>query len=362
MIFFNRFSGKINFGIFAIAPGMSASKTMRRYANCVRSSSVDGAVRKIELRHDNHELRLLFQKDVLVEAQLNWLYEDGTFYRDDDFYDLHLALHIAKVPQIWWDLSSGSEHWVLRPSRWVRLRREAFTGPVIPLVLLLVVYCYPINNGVTRCLILFFALIAWGIIIKSLWRFKKYLGISALALSLAVFFAVALAPEREIPRDELNRIYLEQLRKYDGTRYIWGGEDQRGIDCSGLPRKALRDAQRILGIKTLNFGLIRSSLENWWFDASARALAASYRRYTVPLNLAGTVATAPEEKLKPGDLAITDDGVHVMIYLGPGEWISADPGQGKVVIEHPSQSKNQWFTRPVHFFRWSELKFAKWAI
>ena len=103
----------------------------------------------------------------------------------------------------------------------------------------------------------------------------------------------------------------------------------------------------------MNHNFLLLVLKNWWFDASAKALAEGYRDYVRPLNLAGTVATAPEKALKPGDLAITDDGVHVMVYLAPDEWISADPGQGKVVIEHPSESKNPWFVRPVHFYRWS---------
>ncbi len=352
MKFFNRFSGKIKFGIFEITPGMSASKTMRRYAPWIRSSAANG---EIELRHDEHHLRLLFHRNALVEAQLNWLYEDGTFYRDDDFYDLHLALHIAKVPQVWWDLSMGQEHWTLRPSRWARLRRDVLTGPMIPLVLLGFMYGYPVNSGVTRCLMLLGALWLWGVMMKFLLRYRKSFGIAALTLSAALAFAVALAPGREIPQDELHRVYLEQLRKHENTRYLWGGENRSGIDCSGLPRKALRDAERIIGLKTMNFALIRSSFKNWWFDASARALAAGYRNCLTPLQLGGTVAAAPEAPLRPGDLAVTDDGVHVMVYFGRGKWISADPGQGKVLIEDQGKSKNPWFSRPVHFYRWTTL-------
>jgi hypothetical protein vspiD_24475 len=114
-----------------------------------------------------------------------------------------------------------------------------------------------------------------------------------------------------------------------------------------------RNALWTTGLKEMNHNFLLLVLKNWWFDASAKVLAEGYRDYVRPLNLAGTVATAPEKALKPGDLAITDDGVHVMVYLAPDEWISADPGQGKVVIEHPSESKNPWFVRPVHFYRWS---------
>ncbi|MBI3986575.1 MAG: C40 family peptidase [Lentisphaerae bacterium] len=30
---------------------------------------------------------------------------------------------------------------------------------------------------------------------------------------------------------------VQCLRRYEGTLYVWGGENRRGIDCSGLVRK-----------------------------------------------------------------------------------------------------------------------------
>lgn len=109
----------------------------------------------------------------------------------------------------------------------------------------------------------------------------------------------------------------------------------------------------------MNRDFLLLTLKNWWFDASAKALAEGYRDYLFALNISGTVKDSPTYFLQPGDLAITDDGVHVMVYLGPDEWISADPGQGKVVIEHPSESKNPWFIRSVHFYRFSLLRNAE---
>jgi len=92
--------------------------------------------------------------------------------------------------------------------------------------------------------------------------------------------------------------------------------------------------------------------EQWWFDASARALAAGHRRYVAPLGVSGTVRSLDSPKLLPGDLAITKDGRHVMVFAGQGRWIQADPGSGEVVLLDPRASSNKWFGEPVSVFRW----------
>ena len=61
----------------------------------------------------------------------------------------------------------------------------------------------------------------------------------AAAISLAWWFALPGSP---IVESELRDAYVQRMKNLIGTKYVWGGESSRGIDCSGLPRKALRDA------------------------------------------------------------------------------------------------------------------------
>lgn len=173
---------------------------------------------------------------------------------------------------------------------------------------------------------------------------------------LVVVAGVVLSPSRPTDAARLHDRYVSRLKAYEGVRYLWGGEGRLGIDCSGLPRRVLRDALLWQGVATLNGGLLREALRLWWFDASAKALAEGHRDAVVPLGISGTIKAMDCDGLLPGDLAITASGVHVLCYLGDGRWIQAEPAIRRVVVLNGRTDENSWFNVPVNMYRWSQIK------
>ncbi|MBB5352079.1 hypothetical protein HNR46_002320 [Haloferula luteola] len=213
---------------------------------------------------------------------------------------------------------------------------------------------HPVSSGWLRlgwvlcgssALLLLLALV-WR---KRVWRWSL-VGSGALVLWVGL-----LLPQRAIEPTKLRKGYLERLVHYRGTPYFWGGEGRQGIDCSGLPRRALRDALAEEVFRRGNGTALRALLEMWWFDSSAKALSEGYRGWTRSTGVHGTVSTLTDEKLEPGDLAVTEGGVHVMVYLGEGQWIQAEPDRAKVVVSDGKSDPTAWFDLPVGVHRWSLL-------
>lgn len=195
-----------------------------------------------------------------------------------------------------------------------------------------------------------------GVCFGPLLLFWKYKAARIVFLAMPLLMlSPFLLPGKAIGRKSLRDDYLARMVACEGAVYHWGGESRRGIDCSGLPRKALRDALLYQGLSNLNGRCTRLFLKHWWNDASAKALAEGYLGYAEPTGEKGTIATMDYDPLQPGDLAVTEDRRHVLIFLGGGKWIQADPGIERVVIENGRTGKSGWFAVPVTTHRWSVL-------
>ena len=213
---------------------------------------------------------------------------------------------------------------------------------------------HPVLNNMHRVAFLAAILGAWLGSLLLAWK-HKLLRFAHLAISLLLAIPLAL-PGRAIAANDLRAEYVARMTQLVDTRYVWGGESSRGIDCSGLPRKALRDALVWRGLRQLDGGMLRMAVEQWCYDASAKALGQGYRNYTVPLLPHGTIRQMDYASLMPGDLAVTTSGVHILAYLGDEKWIQADPGIGAVAILNGRNDKNRWFDVPVTTHRWSVLR------
>ncbi|OVE81494.1 hypothetical protein BVY04_03120 [bacterium M21] len=193
----------------------------------------------------------------------------------------------------------------------------------------------------------------WSGTLYLLWKQKLVrIALLILACLMAVPF---ILPGGEINVTELRNDYVRRMIEFEGTTYHWGGESSNGIDCSGLPRKALREALFWYGARHANGRACRMYLEQWWFDSSAKALGSGYRDYAVAIGINGRICKMDYTDLIPGDLAVTTNGAHVLAYIGDGKWIQADPGIGQVTTLDGHTDENLWFDMPVTTHRWSVL-------
>lgn len=218
--------------------------------------------------------------------------------------------------------------------------------------LFVVLWAYPIGNKILRLTNLAAGMVFYS---GALWFWWQQKRVRYILLGGAIVTVGVLAlPSRAASPAALQKSYIQALERYQGTRYIWGGENRRGIDCSGLVRQGMVDASFREGITTLNGGLIRQSLALRWFDCSAEALKDEYRGFAVRLGETQALHQHDHSQLRPGDFAITADGVHALAYLGDEQWIEADPGSHKVILAEKGDA-NPWLARPVVLMRWSVL-------
>lgn len=213
---------------------------------------------------------------------------------------------------------------------------------------------FPIGSKPIRAAILFSLGAIWLGALTLFWRLRS------VRLICSVIIAVALLliglPGRETNQEDLRRECVLSLRSYEGTPYVWGGENSFGIDCSGLVRRGLIEANLKVGLRGMNSSNLREALSLWWFDCSARAMRDRYRDKTEPLENARRINDLNPSDLRPADFAVTADGLHMLAYLGDSTWIEADPNKMKVIVVRVPARDNGWFEVPVVIMRWKQLE------
>jgi cell wall-associated NlpC family hydrolase len=190
-----------------------------------------------------------------------------------------------------------------------------------------------------------FILLCWK------WRPARY---TLLAITAAAGAFLALPGGPRVAPAALRAEYVAGLRRYDGVAYVWGGKNWRGIDCSGLIRRGLVDALFLRGLRTCDPGLVRSALRLWWNDTTAKAFGEGQGQWTTSILEVPSINEMDASRLKPGDLAVTRSGVHIMAYIGEGQWMEADPLEARVMMFSVPATAN-WFQIPMRIVRWKIL-------
>ena len=234
-----------------------------------------------------------------------------------------------------------------------RMRRALLRGWGLLAFATFCITIYPISHRTTRLfVVLAIPVLCMGgvLLIRRRWSVAAF--IAGVIAALGVFL---VCPGRAPAPELLRQAYRTCLGGYEGCRYVWGGENWLGIDCSGLVRRALVSAQIRCGLLSRDAGLVRSGLDLWWHDCSARALRDGYGDYTRRLLSAASINAISNDFLCVGDLAVTADGIHVMAFLGERTWIEADPRVGRVVVLR-APSESPWCGVPVEVVRWRVLE------
>ena len=127
------------------------------------------------------------------------------------------------------------------------------------LTAVLVAVVNPVSTGIVRLFIAVAVPLLWVSAIFLLRR-RKAVAIGS-ALSGLIVIGFAVLPGRPTDPTQLRRAYMDELRHYEGSPFVLGGENRRGIDCSGLVRRALINAHVWLAFATLNPKAIRTGLD-----------------------------------------------------------------------------------------------------
>ena len=221
--------------------------------------------------------------------------------------------------------------------------------------LLLSLLLCPIRLGALHLGIVICVLLLWG---GALFLGFSHKLVRFLCFALVLLAACLLLPGRPADPNALRRAYTASLLRYEGTKYLWGGGNAHGIDCSGLVERGLIDADFAQGLSTANPHLLRAGLSLWWYNRSAKALGEGYRGDTSLRLTTPSLNTLDYSQLLPGDIAVTTSGAHTLAYLGNRIWIEADPNllYGDSVITVQTPARNAWFRLPMRILRWRQFE------
>jgi hypothetical protein len=216
----------------------------------------------------------------------------------------------------------------------MRSRLILFLSTAAALGLLVIL---PYRTSLLRLALIALWVLAGCLLLILLWRRKVWRTLLLLMVALLVLF-VFLPGRSAIDTARLRQRFVRQLQTYDGVRYIYGGENHRGIDCSGLVRAAMVRALVDESVFSFDPALLRAAFTLWWRDTNALELGKGGKESTLPIGDGAPRPMRAAQNLRPGDLGVTTTGSHVLAYLADQRWIEADPDVARVHIVDPNTS------------------------
>ncbi|MCL1470602.1 NlpC/P60 family protein [Argonema antarcticum] len=119
-------------------------------------------------------------------------------------------------------------------------RRYVFVLWNWALFLFIILLLYPIGYGIFRLAIVILGFFLWLGAIFLFWN-RKVIRLCCICLA-SIVSGITILPGYEVKGSTLREAYVQELNYYEGTKYVWGGENKFGIDCSGLVRRGLINA------------------------------------------------------------------------------------------------------------------------
>lgn len=236
------------------------------------------------------------------------------------------------------------------------LRKILFLVWLASLPSFVFLWCLPTNSlRIRLAIVAALGVFSIGILVIE-WRrpFIRY-GLLG-AVFLILIFLLIPASKRSQDTSWLRYHYTISLLSYKESPYMWGGEGKRGMDCSGLTRRAMEDVLLNQGMRTFSPFYFREAGSLWWNDTTAEVMGQGYEGRMEFLVQTPSLNGLDTSLLKPGDVAVTADGVHIMAYLGSNQWIGADPTEGKVTVFTVPEERSAYFSMPMNIMRWKVLK------